>query len=313
MLNESLASAELLPKRQRAKDLGLVLTTRQGHAREITAGLLEQYSAEYNDHPHDNKPFYLIITAGGDGTSREVMGELFKAPEHISKDFAILRLPMGTGNDGADAWDLDGALNLLIKPSELRRQRAVQLRTARGGEIHRAFNILSLGLDAFVTHMTNKMKNVLPGDFYKLWIDLAALFYDRMFKVGPWDVQSRDEEGNETLAFRQKLLLLAVGESGRRSYGSRKWILPDERNICAISHMSLLRRIALKGSLAYGSHIDQKESLLWNAHEVEVNSRYPLLAQMDGETIKLEPDDFPVTIYLSEPVIQILGPKTAGI
>ena len=288
---------------------GLVFTRAAGHAGELTEALLNEAARRNAGASTQTRPFYLIITAGGDGTSLEVMTALLNAAEEIRRDFIILRLPMGTGNDGADARELDKALDLLIEPAEPVRQRAVLLKTASGKGPFPAFNILSVGLDAFVTHMTNKMKGKMPGDSYKLWIDVAALFYDRIYNVDYMDVRSFNAEGKEVMAFREKLLLLAMGESGRRTYGSNKKILPDERNVCALKQMPLLRKLTLKAQFYSGTHPDKKEAMLWNASSVEISGRHPVLAQMDGEAVLLDEGDFPVVIELSEPVIPILRGK----
>jgi diacylglycerol kinase family enzyme len=311
LLRQSLQKADNNPLRAggpsgtavRNGGTGLVLTQRTGHASEITIALIEEARARISE---QNGPFHLIITAGGDGTSLEVLDSLYRAPKEIRENFAVLRLPMGTGNDGADDWELDKALDLLILPAEITRQRALSLTTASGKGPFLAFNVLSVGLDAFVTHMTNRMKGRLPGDSYKLWVDIAALFYDRVYRVGIMEVNARDWEGKEVKALREKLLLLAVGESGRRTYGSHKWILPDERNVCAMRQMSVFRKLALKGLFAYGTHIDKPEAILWNARSIKFTSQYPILAQMDGETVLLEDGDFPALIELSEPAIPVL-------
>jgi diacylglycerol kinase family enzyme len=221
---------------------------------------------------------------------------------------------VGTGKDGADSFFLDEALNLLIEPPALEKQRAVRLTTAGGKGPFLAFNILSVGLDAFVTHMTNKMKGKLPGDSYKLWVDIAALFYDKIYKVGVINVSSADESiagenKKGTIALNEKLLLIAVGESGKRCYGSQRWILPDDRNVCAIRQMPLLRKIALKGLFSNGTHAVRNEAILWNSSRVEFTSQYPLLAQMDGEAVPLEGNDFPAVIELTGPVINVLGKR----
>jgi hypothetical protein len=39
---------------------------------------------------------------------------------------------------------------------------------------------------------------------------------------------------------------------------------------------------------------------------VEIKGEYPILAQMDGETVLLQKEDFPVAIELSEPMIPVL-------
>jgi diacylglycerol kinase family enzyme len=285
---------------------GVVLTGGPGDAEKAAGSLVDLAEG-------GKAPFFLIITAGGDGTSREVLSVLYRAPEEVRERIAVLRLPMGTGNDGADAPELDAALDLLIKPVNIVKTRAVRLVTASPGKgPFLAFNILSVGLDAFVTHMTNRMKGRLPGDSYKLWVDIAALLYDRIYRVGPMDVRALDGEGREVAggSFREKILLLAVGASGHRTYGSRKKILPDDRNVCAIKQMPLYRKLALKGLFNYGTHIDKSEAILFNARRVEFSGLYPILAQMDGETVLLRPEDFPAAIELGDPLIPVLEPAS---
>ncbi|MDR2313897.1 MAG: diacylglycerol kinase [Spirochaetaceae bacterium] len=281
---------------------GLIPTGGPGHAASITRALAAE--------AEENEDFYLIITAGGDGTSLEVLQTLCQVSEGFRSRCAVLRLPMGTGNDGADAWELETALELLMLPSRIEMVRGLTLSTAGGktwpdGSALRAFNILSLGLDAFVTHMTNKMKGSLPGDSYKLWVDVASILYDRLYRVETVELRGF-KEGKELIRIREKILLCAMGVSGRRSYGSHKMILPDERNVCAVKQMPLLRKIALKGLFTTGAHVDKKESILFSADRIEFRGEYPVLAQMDGETVLLEPGDFPAVIELTGPVIPVL-------
>ncbi|MCL2478152.1 MAG: diacylglycerol kinase, partial [Treponema sp.] len=271
---------------------GLILTKRKGNAETITAELIREASDSANTGPLITEPLYLIVTAGGDGTSLEVLSTLFNAPAAILSRFAVLRLPMGTGNDGADAFELEEALRLIIDPSEIIFQRVIRLFTSTPGKgPFPAFNILSVGLDAFVTHMTNKMKGKLPGDFYKLWVDIASLFYDKIYKVDTLAVHALDDAGNEVKSFKEKILLLAVGESGHRCYGSQKHILPDDRNVCAIRQMPMLKKIQFKELFATGGHVSKPEAILFNASRVELSYGSSILAQMDGESVLLEPAD----------------------
>ena len=305
-------------------EAGMILTAGPGHALALTRELLEGAKKDSPQTPsgrgtktaRGTRPFYLIVTAGGDGTSLEVLQALYHAPAEFRSACAVLRLPLGTGNDGADAWELEDALKLLTGPSRVELTRGLKLSTATGrtwpsdgafpGEPFLAFNILSVGLDAFVTHMTNRMKGSLPGDSYKLWVDIAALLYDRIYRVGPMELRGLDEKGREIRRFREKLLLCAVGAGGRRSYGSHKMILPDERNVCAVRQMSLWRKIALKGLFTTGAHVNKPESILFSAAGVEISGEHPVLAQMDGETVRLEREDFPAVIELTEAVIPVL-------
>jgi diacylglycerol kinase family enzyme len=289
------------PGRDSLGRFGVVLTRGPGAAAKTVRALLEETAAA------GTPPFNLIIAAGGDGTSLEILTALYSAPGAIRRNFGVIRLPMGTGNDGADARELDIVLDRLIGPSKIEYTRGLRLVTAnpRKGPFL-AFNILSVGLDAFVTHMTNRMKGQLPGDSYKLWIDVAALFYDRLYKVGPLDVSAYNETGETIESFTEKVLFLAVGVSGRRSYGSNKKVLPDDRNVCVAKQMSLFRKLTLKGLFASGAHIDKPEFRLFTAHRVEFRGGNPLLAQMDGETALLTPEDFPAAIELTEPALPVI-------
>jgi diacylglycerol kinase family enzyme len=281
--------------------LGLIPTREPGHAGNIVKALLDEAGSDAE------ASFHLLITAGGDGTSLEALGSLFEAPQALRSRFAVLRLPMGTGNDGADAWELGKALELLVYPARIEYAQALRLTTRNAGKgPFLAFNILSVGLDAFVTHMTNKMKGKLPGDSYKLWVDIASLLYDRLYRVGPLEVRAFDETGRVVESFREPLLLLAMGAGGHRTYGSQKHILPDDRNVCGVKQMPLLRKVALKGLFTTGEHVDKPESILFTANRVEFRGENPILAQRDGETVLLTPEDFPAVIELTEPAIPIL-------
>jgi diacylglycerol kinase family enzyme len=292
------------PGRDSLGRFGVVLTRGPGTAAKTVKSLLDEGTAAGQA---GAAPFNLVITAGGDGTSLEVLTALYSAPAAIRSHFGVLRLPMGTGNDGADGWELAPVLDRLIGPSKIEYARGVRLVTAnpRKGPFV-AFNILSVGLDAFVTHMTNKMKGRLPGDSYKLWVDVAAILYDRLYKVGPMEVAAYDETGRAVERFAEEVLLLAVGAGGRRTYGSHKKILPDDRNVCVVRQMPLLRKIALKGLFSSGEHIHKPESKLFAAHRVEFRGENPILAQMDGETTLLKPEDFPAAIELTELAIPVV-------
>jgi len=298
--------AQANPKRQIYKNVILNLTEGKGSASEITKTFLERAEK-------DPIPFYLIISAGGDGTHREVMNTMFTASAPLRRSITVVRLPMGTGNDGADSPTLAGALDLILNPSHIEFAPAVQLKTAQNGSSEWknrdlfAFNILSFGLDAYVTHMTNNMKGK-PGNRYSFWIDMAALSYEKKYKVDYFDVRAFDSNNKELLSFREKLLLLAMGVTGNRTYGSQQHILPDQRNVCGVKKIPLFRKLKIRKQISKGIHIKNRDALLFNAHHMEVKYIHPVLAQMDGETILLQPDDFPATLSLTAPVIPLLKP-----
>jgi len=296
--------AEKNLRRQMHKNTIVNITEGKGSASEITKMFINRIEK-------DPVPFYLIISAGGDGTHSEVMAAVYNAPANVRTNMAVLRLPMGTGNDGADNVNLSETLELLLNPAHVEFAPAVRLVPNKEGPScwkgpFLAFNILSVGLDAFVTHQTNTMKRKKPGNSYKLWLDIAALFYDKKFKVDYFDVKALNENNTEIQSFREKLLLIAMGASGKRSYGSQQLILPDERNVCCMKQMPLLKKLAIKGQVTKGKHVKNPEAILFNAHSLEFMYNHPILAQMDGETILLQPSDFPAKMELTAPVIPLL-------
>jgi len=304
ILKDYRQKAQVNPKRQIYKNVILELTDGKGCAGRITREIIGRAEK-------DPIPFYLIVCAGGDGTHGEVMFALCNASAEVRSNMAVLKLPMGTGNDGAGSANLEEALDKLIHPTFIDFAPAVKLTTAPSGPSSSngpffAFNILSVGLDAFVTHMTNKMKGKTPGDSYKFWIDIACLFYECKYKVDLFDVKAFDNKNNEVISFKEKLLLLAMGASGHRTYGSGQKVLPDDRNVCAMKKMSLFRKLAVKKQVKYGSHINNPEAIIFDAHRLEFSGKHPILAQMDGEAVLLQPDDFPAVMELTAPLIPLL-------
>jgi len=304
ILNEYRQKAQESPQREIYKNIIVNLTDGKDSASKITKSFI-------NRAEKDPEPFYLIISAGGDGTHCEVMYSIYNAPAHIRSNMAILKLPFGTGNDGADSPDLAGALDLLLNPVHVDFAPAVQLIPSQKGTAaakgpYLAFNILSVGLDAYVTHQTNIMKGKSPGDSYKLWVDIAALLYDKKFKVDVMDVRALDVNNQEIMSFNEKLLLLAMGAGGNRTYGSQQHILPDNRNVCGIKQMSLIKKLALKDKVLKGTHTGSPDVIILDAHRLEFTNKYPILAQMDGETVLLQPEDFPAVMEITAPVIPLL-------
>jgi len=303
-LKEYRQKRNINPQRQIYKNIILNITEGKGSASEITKSFIDRAIK-------DPVPFYLIISAGGDGTHGEVMNAVYKAPVNVRRTMAVLRLPMGTGNDGADFSELSDALDLLLKPSHIKYAPAVQLITAPKGPTSwkgpfLAYNICSIGLDAYVTHKTNEMKRSKPGDSYKFWVNMAALSYDKKYKVDLTEIKVIDEKNNTVHSLTEKILLLAMGVTGNRSYGAQQHILPDSRNVCVIKQMPFLRKLVLKGLVVNGNHLNCSEALFFNAQRLEIMAKHPILAQMDGETIFLKPEDFPIKMELTAPVIPLL-------
>ncbi|MBN1520628.1 MAG: diacylglycerol kinase [Spirochaetales bacterium] len=258
---------------------------------------------------------WLVILACGDGTSHEYLDALSRAPDDLRERFTVLRLPMGTGNDGSDGRYMPDALARLTGHGRPAIQAALRVRPKPGGPAStkapdgewRAFNIASVGLDAYVTVHTNRLKSAMPGDFYKLWLDLASVFYDRFYPPGPMVLSAIDARGKEQSRHEGRFLLAAMGVSGHRAYGAGKLILPSDHNVCAIRQMGLLRKLALKGPISSGRHDRFPEAELFSADTLVIDYADKLLAQVDGETHELEPADFPLRMERTGPLIRYLA------
>ncbi len=277
---------------------------------------------------------FLVITAGGDGTSLEVQTVLLKnalldakTKKIVTQKIAVLRLPFGTGNDGSDGRTLDDTLNRLTKPSHFAWQRAVKVayegkvskeeiekdgkKIAEYGSLDAnppwySFNLASVGIDAFITHMTNKTKGVLPGNFYQLWVNLAAVFYGLRFPVRPMFVEVFDEGGKEIRTIDSPLEFCLLGVSGHRTYGSNHLILPSDDTFCATKTMNIIQKLQSLKSFETGEHIHSPLSLFAKAHKIKIAYNEYILVQMDGEVHLLHPKQFPLTMERTEPVIKII-------
>jgi diacylglycerol kinase family enzyme len=295
-----------LPLRADAAPLELGMTTKPSHAAELAR---EFFAAARASGLREDE-FRLVMPAGGDGTSFEVLGSLMELPPEERRHYAVLRLPFGTGNDGSDGRDLLSCLGRLLGPCIVSPRTAI-LATPRPEAGKRpiwSFNIASFGADAFIAHMTNKLKTVFPGDFYKLWVDLAAVFYDFAWPSREMGLKAFSAAGSVARDFRRRLLLLAIGASGRRQYGSNKAILPDDDNICAVSQMPLLRKLAVKGPLQRGAHKGFPEVDLFSATRLALDYSDRILFQADGEITRFEAGDFPIVIDLVPEAYQCLCP-----
>jgi diacylglycerol kinase family enzyme len=275
------------------------------HAGTIALSLLEEAAMK-------PKTEWLIVLACGDGTSHEFLDELSRAPRELAGRFTVLRLPMGTGNDGSDGRELTDSLSRLIGYGRIDEQVAIRMIPAPGGPAStrapggewRSFNIASMGVDAYITHMTNQLKTIMPGDSYKLWLDIAAVMYDLSYPSGHMEIQAFDTAGQSLGSYEGRFLLAAMGIGGRRTYGSNKPILPGDENVCLIRQMSLLRKLILKGPIAAGHHRGLPEAELLTADALQISYSHPILMQTDGEAQSLVAEDFPFRMERTGPLIR---------
>ena len=327
ILNE----AKALPECAASISYKVFSTEYAGHAKDLTQSVVSQLIA--SDEPDSES---LIITAGGDGTSLEVQSALFKeamqGPKHnyvIMNRITILRLPLGTGNDGTDGHSIQETIELLKGGLLFANSRAVRIYPENEPDYEAikacgkkpekyydisfrppwySFNISSLGLDAYVVYMTNLVKKKLPGNFYHHCVPLSGLFYDKEFPVGPMKIElfrNREEKAGEISV---PITLMAFGASGNRVYGGGHKILPDSNNLCIAPKVSLWTLLKENHRFVDGSFKGTPFGMLYSVEKIRISYDKPVLMQCDGETVMLSPAHFPLIIELTDPCLRVLKP-----
>ena len=304
----------------------LVGTERAGHGEELAAKIAAGVQPEKNR-------LTVIVAAGGDGTSLEVQTGLTKWANEsesnkkiVQNDIVIFRLPLGTGNDGTDGHTFEESLNVLTMSLHFANARAIKLSVS--GEVTEegikeagknpadygnvevkapwySFNVAGIGLDAFVCWKTNEEKAKHPGNHYSIMVDFATLNYNKAFPPEDAEIKIYDgDELKETLntAFE----MLTFGVSGHRTFGGGKQIFPVDDNVACVCKLDVMTMVMQNKKFNDGSYIKTELAKTCKATKLVVNYDHPVLCELDGETHLLMKENFPVTLELTEPCIQVL-------
>lgn len=243
----------------------------------------------------------LAVALGGDGMASEVAKTFACGPENLCRRAVLFMAPMGTGNDGSGAEDMFEACRLLHLGPEagiLAPAKTLKLALQKRPSLY-AFNIISLGIDAFIGLATNKVKLKFPGNSYKIIIGFAALVYGLFYRIKKSRIKAVLTDGSE-YEFSRKLLLLCVGYQGRAKYGSGQSVLPGDENVCALGWLPVWKRILNKNRIASGRHRFMKETDLFSSYDMVYDYGGKIVAQTDGECAVLQAENFPAHISVYE-------------
>lgn len=297
-LEQRLAELRLRHPRRKVEINTVHFTEYPGHARIIAEQILETEERTSSGIEH------LLIGCGGDGTSNEICTALVAADVSLLERLKILRLPLGTGNDVADAPTFSQAYDLILGPQRTAKTGALRVTTKSGRSLF-SFNIGSIGLDAYIAELTNRFKRAIPGDAYKFLVDFGSLFYEQKVRPGPMTVRLF-REGAESRVDGFVPSMVVVGISGSRTYGGHMQVLPGRENVCMIAGMSVLKKIRSKKLFYRGLHGRLHEVSFHSADRVEVEYQGRMPLQLDGELAWLEPGDFPISFQVLPPRIKVL-------
>jgi diacylglycerol kinase family enzyme len=273
-------------------------TEHPGHARLITESILDGESRTTSGLER------LLIGCGGDGTSNEICTALVGAGGDVLDRLKLLRLPLGTGNDVADASTFAEAYDLILGTHQPVMTGALLITTA-GGPPRYSFNVASVGLDAFIVNLTNRFKRVIPGDAYKVMVDIGSLFYEQRIHPQPMTIRIQGPRGGAQVLTVVPSMVI-VGISGRRTYGGHMPVLPGPDNVCVVQSMGIIDKIKNKKLFFLGRHAEIPQVSFFTSSLVQIDYHGRIPMQLDGEVLNLEPSDFPLSLRVLEPKIRVL-------
>lgn len=255
----------------------------------------------------------IVVSLGGDGTHNHCL----RAGMEVSEGISFLRVPLGSGNDAGATASLKEFLAALHHPLRERPIPAVRVfRNGReNGTPEAAFNIASVGIDAFITAMHDKWRAILPGNTYRLLVNLAVLRYERLVNLGPSRLKLSRSPGERSDATAhvddgmKTRILIAMGVSGNRTYGDHMRVLPGEENVCVLGTASLRDKFRMKRLFYAGRHVDEDITTMHSAKGIEIEYDGPMPLQMDGEAMWLQREDFPLRMEIRTDAVSIIDPE----
>jgi diacylglycerol kinase family enzyme len=297
-LERKLADLRLGAPQRKVEIKTVHFTEYAGHARVIMDGILNEEARNGTGIER------LLIGCGGDGTSNEICTSLVDAEGSILDRLKLLRLPLGTGNDVADATTFEQAYDLILGPQNAVKTGALVI-TIPGAAPRYSFNVASIGLDAFIVELTNRFKRVIPGDAYKVMVDVGSLFYEQRIHPLPMNIRVRGTSG-ETVVEPFVPSMIVVGISGGRTYGGHMPVLPGRENVCLVQSMGVMDKVRNKKLFYQGRHGELPQVRFFSASRVDIDYKARIPMQLDGEVFWLEPKDFPLSIQVLDPKIKVL-------
>jgi len=333
ILEDTSAKVMNLPDQTTTVTAKTLTTEYAGHGKELAQGILAELLAI-----HTPNASHIIVTAGGDGTSLEVQTALLMASFDSEKkrnallnDVTLIRLPMGTGNDGTDGHHLSETMKLLTGKLKFSTAHAIKVYPEGNGtdeDLKRAkknpfkysdnkkipapwysFNTASMGIDSFVCYMTNAIKRKMPGNIYQACVILSAFVYDKVFKTGHAIVEAYDANDKKIGEYEDSVTFIAFGKQGHTTYGGGHLIFPDERNVCFTRHVSLPKLVTINKGYCDGTYITNKHctcSKAFSADKIRIHYDQPILIQCDGETVMVAKEHFPIIMEKTAPFVRIV-------
>lgn len=255
-------------------DYDLVKTERRGHAMELT---IEAARDAYD----------VVVAAGGDGTSNEVINGIMELKMRGENPPAMGVLGVGRGNDFAHAvgvpCDLGEAVDVLVEG----RRRPIDVGRVTGGDYPdgRFFgNCVGVGFDAIGTIEVAKLPRL--GGFLSFFI--AVLKTILLHFEAPLTRVQYDE-----IELRQPMLMVSI-MNGRR-LGGGFWMAPNSEpddglfDLCIAGKLNRIGTLRMIPHFLKGTQASQEVISTGQAARITIEAlEGSLPAHTDGEILCVE-------------------------
>jgi YegS/Rv2252/BmrU family lipid kinase len=228
--------------------------------------------------------FEIVIAAGGDGTTHEVVNGLMAAADG-GQAGTLGVLPIGSGSDFAHTVGVPSDLPAACRRLARGRTRLIDVgRLVLPGQEPRYFdNTLGIGFDAVVTVEALKVKRlrgmalylpvVLKTIFLTLQIPLVTIQYDEQEMVLP-------------------ALMIVVANGPREGGGF--FVAPQAKpddglfDLCIAHEVSRMAMLGLVPHFMKGTHVDREPVTMARARRVMLASEDDMVAHVDGEVLSTD-------------------------
>jgi len=254
-------------------------TTGPGHATELARAAIEHGAS-------------AVVTAGGDGTVREVVNGIARS------NVVLGIIPVGSGNDFVKSINLPRELEPACRLISNGAVRAFDL--GRVGTTYFA-NAVGIGFDALVVIEANRIRWLRGLPLYVGSVFKAMLRYDCPQTVIELDGTRLEQS-----------ILLAACANGQY-YGGGFHVAPEAKpddgllDVCVIDHVSRWKILQKLIYVIRGTHARLPEVRFYRARRVLLTSPDILYVQADGDLLP-EADPHRVEVELLPRALKIIVP-----
>ncbi|MBU0512630.1 MAG: diacylglycerol kinase family lipid kinase, partial [Chloroflexi bacterium] len=222
--------------------------------------------------------YELIIAAGGDGTTHEIINGLMQIPSDRRPRIGVI--PLGSGNDFAHGVGMKGGAPESLRQIFTGKPRRIDIGVVEDDRGRREYidNTLGIGFDAVVTIRSHTLP-VLRGFLMYLTAVVQTIFvnHDAVRMQITTDEETWDEE----------TLMLVVCNGPREGGGFHVApdAVPDDGlfHYAAITKVSRLMMFRLIPEVMNGTHGRFKKVRMGHFREFELQADQPLHIHIDGE------------------------------